>query len=323
MSSFVRRPIYFFLLAATLATRAHAVPVLMISIDGLKPQYITQADAHGLMLSFLRTLVRNGSYADGVVGVWPTVTYPSHTTHITGVWPAAHGIENNLQFDPEKKFGGAWYWYAAAIKAPTLWKAAHTAGLRTASIGWPVSVGATDVDFLIPEYWRSSGPSVSFDSAGRMLLDVLSRPDALIRQLVPAVGTYMQGNETTVEGDEVKTRYAIEILRREKPAFMTLHLSSLDEAEHMDAPFSIEAGNTLEALDGMVARLDAAARANDPSTVLVLVSDHGFMKVTHQVHLFIPFLQAGLITTTSNSSSTFSSIQSWKAEHVSEEAWLR
>ena len=42
----------------------------------------------------------------------------------------------------------------------------------------------------------------------------------------------MNGNDTSIVGDEVKTRYALEILRRYKPAFMTLHLSSLDEAQH-------------------------------------------------------------------------------------------
>ena len=52
----------------------HAAPVLMISIDGLKPEYITQADAHGMKVPYLRTLIRDGVYAEGVVGIWPTVT---------------------------------------------------------------------------------------------------------------------------------------------------------------------------------------------------------------------------------------------------------
>ena len=74
------------------ALAAHAAPVLMISIDGLKPEYMTQADAHGMKIPYLRTLLANGTYAEGVVGIWPTITYPSHTTLITGVWPAEHGI---------------------------------------------------------------------------------------------------------------------------------------------------------------------------------------------------------------------------------------
>src|ERR1035438_3019711 len=76
------------LLVPALATLAHAAPVLMISIDGLKPEYVTQADAKGMKVPYLRSMMRDGAYAEGVVGVWPTVTYPSHTTLLTGVAPA-------------------------------------------------------------------------------------------------------------------------------------------------------------------------------------------------------------------------------------------
>ncbi len=211
------------------ASAAHAAPVpgapvLMISIDGLKPEYITQADAHGMKLPYLRTLLDKGTYADGVVGIWPTVTYPSHTTLITGVWPAEHGIYNNHEFDPFQRYYGAWNWYASQIRVPTLWQVAHKAGLRTASIGWPVSVGATDVDYLIPEYWRGPDASSPYNSVDQLLMAALARPAGLIQELEPAVGPYMNGNVTTPEGDETKTRYALEILRRDKPAFMTLHL---------------------------------------------------------------------------------------------------
>ena len=48
------------LLVSTLTPLAHAAPVLMISIDGLKPEYITQADAHGMKIPYLRTLLRDG-----------------------------------------------------------------------------------------------------------------------------------------------------------------------------------------------------------------------------------------------------------------------
>ncbi len=91
---------------ALVATAAHAAPVLMISIDGLKPEYMTQADAHGMKIPYLRTLIANGTYAEGVVGIWPTITYPSHTTLLTGVWPDQHGITNNQEFDPLQHFGG-------------------------------------------------------------------------------------------------------------------------------------------------------------------------------------------------------------------------
>ncbi len=291
-----------------------AAPVLMISIDGLKPEYVTGADARGLKIPYLRSLVRDGAYAEGVVGVWPTVTYPSHTTLLTGVTPAQHGIYNNREFDPEQHFAGAWNWYAAQIRVPTLWQVAHHAGLRTASVGWPVSVGAEDVDWLIPEYWRAAGSEGASNPLDRQMIAALSRPETLLSQLEPVAGPYMMGNDTTIGGDEAKTRYSVEILRRQKPQFMTIHLSSLDETEHEHGPFSAEAGRDLEAIDGMVSRLADAARAADPSTVVAIVSDHGFTTLTHTVNLYIPFLQAGLIQVTINPETNAVAVGSWKAQ---------
>jgi predicted AlkP superfamily pyrophosphatase or phosphodiesterase len=318
---FVRRslvlPLVFTVFAIVFAPVAHAVPVLMISIDGLKPEYITQADAHGMKLPYLRTLLAKGTYADGVVGIWPTVTYPSHTTLITGVWPAEHGIDNNVAFDPLQQYGGAWNWYASEIRVPTLWQVAHRAGLRTASVGWPVSVGATDVDYLIPEFWLNGKVSGSTNPDDQLVMAALARPDTLIQQLKAAAGPYMNGNDTSIPGDEMKTRYTLEILRRFKPALMTLHLSSLDETQHAHGPFSPEACADLEALDGMVARLAHQLFANNPNAVLVIVSDHGFMNVSNFVNLEIPFIQAGLIQGSVNPATKSPVVTSWKAE-----AWM-
>src|SRR5262245_47597867 len=66
----------------------------------------------------LRKLAREGVWAEGVIGVFPTVTYPSHTTLITGVPPSVHGVYDNRIFDPERRSNGAWFWYARAIQVP-------------------------------------------------------------------------------------------------------------------------------------------------------------------------------------------------------------
>ena len=85
--------------------------LLMISLDGLRPDYVTAADAHGAKIPNLRRFLKEGAFAEGVQGVIPTVTYPSHTTLITGVWPAKHGIFCNTTFDPLRENQGGWYWY--------------------------------------------------------------------------------------------------------------------------------------------------------------------------------------------------------------------
>jgi predicted AlkP superfamily pyrophosphatase or phosphodiesterase len=301
----------------SLAAAAHcaaAASVLLISIDGMKPEYVLEADAHGLKIPFLRSMLREGTYAAGVAGVWPTVTYPSHTTLLTGVSPSVHGIFDNAQFDPRRTFDGAWYWYAEDIKARTLWQAAHDAGLSTASVGWPVSVGAQGVDTLIPEYWRTGRPRADVDPSDAALINAMTRPDGLMADLQARLGPYMAGNDPGPLGDVVKTRYALEILRTRRPKFMTIHLSALDEQEHAHGPFSVEANAELEELDADLARLFAAARANDPQSVAMVVSDHGFTTTTHRINLLAPFMQAGLVETSIDPQNHAATITSWKAE---------
>src|SRR5580698_50021 len=260
-------------------------PVLMISVDGLKPEYVFEAEKTGLKTPYLRSLRSSGTYARGVTGVWPTVTYPSHTTLVTGVSPAEHGILPNVEFDPEQHFKEAWFWYADQIRVPTLWRVTHAAHLATASIGWPATVGATDIDFLIPEYWRITAAPKDLNPADRYLIAALSRPEGLLAQMQKSLGPYQMANDTSLAGDEIKTRFAIDILRRHRPAFMTVHLSSLDDAEHGHGVFSAEANRDLEAVDGMLAEMAAAAHAASPATVVAIVSDHGFTALTHRVNL--------------------------------------
>jgi predicted AlkP superfamily pyrophosphatase or phosphodiesterase len=282
------------LMAIAAGERVHAASLLMISVDGLKPEYVLDADAHGLKIPFLRSLMRDGAYARGMTGVWPTVTYPSHTTLLTGVAPAEHGIYNNLEFDPKNTFANAWYWYAQQIRVPTLWQAAHEAGLSTASIGWPVSIGASAVDFLIPEYWRVARLT-DVDPSDAWLVAALSRPENLLQKMQARLGPYMRGNDPSPPGDEIKTRFALDILKTQKPKFMTIHLSSLDEEQHAHGPFSPEVNADLEVIDGQLEQLFAASRANDPKAIALVVSDHGFVQITHRVNLMQPFLRAGLL----------------------------
>jgi predicted AlkP superfamily pyrophosphatase or phosphodiesterase len=101
------------------------ISMVLISIDGLIPDYVLNAGKYQLAIPNFRRLLAEGSYATRVKGVIPTTTYPSHATLVTGVPPATHGIVNNEFFDPFKKHEGAWYWYARDIKVPTLWEIAR------------------------------------------------------------------------------------------------------------------------------------------------------------------------------------------------------
>ncbi len=275
--------------AAALAANLAAAPVLLISIDGLRPDYVTHAGEHGLKIPNLRNLVLEGTHAEGVTGVVPTVTYPSHTTLVTGVAPAVHGILSNSKFDPLGKNHGGWYWYGQEIRVRTLWEAASQAGLTTASVNWPVTVAARGVGYLVPEYWRAGSED------DLLLIEALSRPDGWLQGLETSLGPFPDATQGTLAGDEIRARYSIELLKTVKPGFLTVHLTSLDEAEHETAPFSPHSCETLEALDGMIGRLAAAALAAQPDTVIAVVSDHGFIRTEHRVNLMVPFVAAGFV----------------------------
>jgi predicted AlkP superfamily pyrophosphatase or phosphodiesterase len=290
------------LLAGT--AMAQAAPVLMVSVDGLRPGDVLEADKRGIKIPTLHGLVESGVYASGVRNVLPTVTYPDHTTLITGVWPDRHGIANNLTFDPKQDNYGGWYWYSRDIKVKTLWDAVHAAHGTVASLSWPVSVGAASIDYDMPEYWRAH------TAEDFKLLRALTTP-GLADQLEKATGVALgDADGETVENDINRTRYAAALIAAKHPRFTTVHLRGLDHVEHMAGPSSPEANHALEQLDGAIGALIAAARKAEPDLVVAIVSDHGFAPVTHDVNLVPAFVQAGLITIDPKTQK----VTDWKAE---------
>ena len=280
-----------FVAAALLTTgEASASSVLLISLDGLRPADVAQAKARGMTLPALTALAAEGASAEGVIGVLPTLTYPSHTTLVTGVSPAKHGVSNNLTFDPDAKNQTGWYWYASDVRVPTLWAAAHAKGLTTANVHWPVTVGAPGIDANLPQIWRTG------TADDPKLLAALATP-GLLPELEKAVGLpYAQGIDESVEGDANRVRFAAALIAARKPAFTTVYLAGIDHEEHRSGPGSAAANAAIEQTDKLVGQLVAAARKAMPDVTIVLVSDHGFQPIATDINLFKPFLDAGLIT---------------------------
>jgi predicted AlkP superfamily pyrophosphatase or phosphodiesterase len=286
---------------------AQAAPVLMVSIDGLRPGDVLQADQRGLKVPTLRKLMSEGVYATGVKNALPTVTYPNHTTLITGVWPLKHGIANNQTFDPLQQNMGGWYWYTRDIKVTTLWDAVHNNGGKVASLSWPVSVGASSIDYNLPEYWRAPGAH----GEDMKLIRQLATP-GLAEQLEKATGlSYANADGETVEVDVGRTRFAAALISAKHPQFTTVHLRGLDHLEHEFGPSSPQANKALETLDDAIGKLVADAKKAEPDLVVAIVSDHGFAPVQHNINLTAPFVQAGLITLNADKKVTAWQAQPW------------
>jgi predicted AlkP superfamily pyrophosphatase or phosphodiesterase len=274
---------------SALPSAALAEPVLLISIDGLQPADVIEAETRGIDIPNLKRFVKEGSYASGVRGVLPTVTYPSHATLLTGVSPARHGIIGNTSFDPMQINQGGWYWYASDYKVPTLWDAAARARLTIANVHWPVSVKADAIKWNIPQIWRTGHA----DDA--KLMKALATP-GLVESLEASLGEYAAGIDESIAGDETRGRFAVALIEREKPDFATVYLTALDHEQHEKGPNTMEAHAVLERIDAIVGRLVAAQMKAHPDSVVAVASDHGFSKVDTEINLYRAFIHAGLIT---------------------------
>ncbi|HVF49534.1 MAG TPA: ectonucleotide pyrophosphatase/phosphodiesterase [Pyrinomonadaceae bacterium] len=268
---------------------------LVISLDGFDARYLLRRDEYGLKIPTLRRLLAEGASASGVVSVYPSVTYPAHTTLVTGAAPRRHGIYGNEMLDsvaaPSPR---PWYWFARDIRTDTLWNAAARRRLSTGMVSWPVATGAGD--FNVPEIWKAgTNPGDDFrvtigeigaHARPRGLVEEIARRDAELYRRV-----------TKDEGDDMRTRFAEYIIEEKRPHLMFVHLFDLDHFQHDFGPFTPEAFATLEKSDAYVARLLAAAeRAGTlAETAVFIVSDHGFKPTAKRIHPGVLLERAGLV----------------------------
>lgn len=260
--------------------------VIMISIDGLVPDYYLEPGHLGLRVPNLVQMKLGGAYAEGVEGVFPSVTYPAHTTMITGVRPAVHGIVQNRIFEaPTAPQTREWYWFAEALKTETLWSMAKKAGLVTANVGWPVTVNA-DIDYNVPEI---ADPNENPPSGKRTAQ--YSTPGLLAKALAAGSG----GDNTT---DGRRATISEFVITTYRPNLMLIHLIALDDAHHKNGPRTPAAIETAERMDGYVGRILEATRKAGffDQTTFFLVSDHGFAEVNKKFEPNVVLVREKLIT---------------------------
>src|SRR3954465_15964654 len=147
------------LLTATLrAEPAQDRIVVLISVDGLAQYYVDDPKAE---MPTIRQLAKEGARAKMMKASMPTVTWPNHTTLVTGVEPAKHGVIGNSYWDRAQKkiiplLPDPLFNKEEIVKSPTIYDAAKAAGLRTAAIIWPASRGAATLDWTMPDVFSNA-----------------------------------------------------------------------------------------------------------------------------------------------------------------------
>ena len=281
--------------------------VIVLSIDGLMPQAYTEAEARGLDVPTLRMLRDKGAFSPGATSVFPSVTYPAHTTIATGVNPGAHRITTNLAWDPLGKNHEGWFWYAEDIAVPTLWQIAEKAGATTALITWPVTVGAR-VDYCIPEYWRAG------TADDTKLMKALSTP-GLIDRISSRFPSYLEKLTPPDIPDSVAIDAAVYLLETDPPDLMFVHVWDADTAQHDHGPWSPQARARIEVADRQTARLLEAIDRNGVAdeTVLIVLSDHGFTSYSRRVRPGVILAGMNLVTPSKKNQGQ---LEDWRAAVV-------
>jgi predicted AlkP superfamily pyrophosphatase or phosphodiesterase len=276
------------LFTALVARAADDTHALIISIDGLRGQWSSHPAEHGLMLPNLQKLAARGVCAAGVRGIFPTVTYPSHTTLITGCLPARHGILANGVFSPPtSKPSQRWYWEYKFIQVPTILDAAHAAGWTTGAVSWPVTVGGP-LDYQFPEIWEPG----KFDDAFVEINKHCTPPDLIARILTKyELGMGSAGRDVSLTN---ASRFIVE---QYQPRLMLVHLVELDDAQHSHGPDSPEAREAAEKCDAHVGEIMTSYEKAKlfENTIIAIVSDHGFLAVNKTFNVNALLREKGLI----------------------------
>lgn len=226
--------------------------VVWINIDGVRGDYLDRGT-----FPTLARLEKEGAFSRNLVPVFPSLTFPSHTSHATGAHPAVHGIPSNIFYDRETRKQYSYPADGRLLAAEPIWLTAARQGIRTAVYDWPLShaqAGEVRADYFAER----------FDSRLRdqqrlaQLLDAWKNDGSRTQPLQLLMG-YMEGT---------------------------------DGAGHRYGPDSPQIADKLKQVDRdlgefLTQALDLWQRTRKPGDefYLLVTTDHGMSRVDHVVNL--------------------------------------
>lgn len=270
--------------AAVAAGERH---VIILTLDGFPAYLLNDPKAP---IPTIRKLAAEGAVATAMHVVNPSVTWPNHTTLSTGVLPAKHGvIFNGLLVRGGPGLPVRVDWSATQqqlVHAPTIWEAAHRAGLSTAAIFWPCTNQATEIDDVLPDM------AEPLASTTPRLRDELIAAGAL-----PGPTSADWDRLSQPQRDQVYVTAACRLIRQRKPNLLLLHFVLLDYIHHNYGPQTAAGYTAMAVLDAQVREVmravDEAQIAEQ--TTLFLTADHGFIRPKKLIEPNVILRKAGLL----------------------------
>jgi X-X-X-Leu-X-X-Gly heptad repeat protein len=216
--------------------------VILVSLDGFRYDYPQRFHAKNL----LEMAARGASAPDGMIPPYPSITFPSHYTIITGLYPEHHGIIANTFYDPARrelysyhdpKAVGDGTWYGGT----PLWVLAEEQGMRSASFFWVGSEAA--IQKVRPTYFLRFDGSLPNGKRVEQVLAWLRLPP------------------------------------ERRPHFITLYFSDTDTAGHRYGPDSTQVADAVHELDNQIGKLAGGIKQLNLRVDVIVVADHGMTSV--------------------------------------------
>jgi predicted AlkP superfamily pyrophosphatase or phosphodiesterase len=229
------------------ASPAAARPyVVLVSFDAFRHDYIDR-----FRPAAFESLAARGLRAESLVPPFPSKTFPSHYTLVTGLHPGHHGIAGNTFYDRARD---AWYRLADTLavrdgrwyRGEPIWVTAERQGVRTASYFWPGS--EAEIGGVRPTDFRTYDARVPNDR----------RVDESIAWLRRAPDR--------------------------RPHLVLLYMSDVDDTTHRHGPDAPQTARAVASVNRSLQRLldSLAVLPIRDSVNVVLVSDHGMSAVSAQ-----------------------------------------
>lgn len=260
----------------------HGAIVVLITIDGFPARALKDPR---LPMPTLRRLQQEGAYAQAMQPINPSVTWPNHTTLITGVNASEHHVMANglitLASDGTMPDVKPWTPKDELVHARTLYDALAEKGMSTGQVDWVAIYAAKNVQWSFAEKPDADGPI-----ARDLIAQGLVTPDQL---------KSFGDDSSPAWRDQIWTDAAIDILTRHTPNLLLFHLLQTDTLQHEYGALSPASYAAFAYADACIARLiDAARKAGLLDRItFVIASDHGFTDYTRVIRPNVALVQQG------------------------------
>ena len=295
--------------------------VIVISEDAL----IYEDTATLEQLPVFGSIWKKAARVEQVRSIYPTLTYPCHTTMMTGCYPDRHGIVNN-ELSNVKELSSDWNWFYDKVKVPSIFDRAKEKGLSTAAVFWPVTGNCSSIDYLIDEYW----PQSETETAQHCFRASGSSEEVVKNCIEPNL--WMLKHRIHPYCDEFITASACSIIRNYQPDLLMIHPANIDGYRHQTGLFSPKVTHGLHEIDNWLGWLIKATQdaGTCEDTDFFIVSDHGQINIERVICPNVLLAERGLITLGENHEvkdytamikSTGASAQVFLKDPLDRQAW--